>query len=121
MKLTREEFHALAEREFAALPEAVKSLLVNVEIAVQALPGREAGDWKGARDLLGLYTGLTREEMLQTDPGPHLPARVMLYQRNLERGCRSEAELAASVRDTLRHELGHHLGMTDAQLKKLGC
>lgn len=119
IRLSRDEFHALAESEFAALPQELKLLLVNVEIATLARPGREAGKWEGSRTLLGLYSGLTRAEM-GADAGPHLPARVILYQRNLEARCGDEKDLARAVRDTLRHELGHHLGMSDAELIRLG-
>lgn len=119
MRLTRAEFHELAERAFADLPPALKGLLRNLEIATMARPGREAGKWQGSTKLLGLYKGLTRSDM-GPGAGAHLPARIILYQRNLEAVYPTMAELERGVRDTLRHELGHHLGMTDADLRRLG-
>lgn len=119
MKLSRAEFHELAEREFSALPDGLKRLLRNLEIATMARPGREAGKWEGSTKLLGLYKGLLRADM-GPEAGAHLPARIILYQRNLEANCATMAELERGVRDTLRHELGHHLGMDDAALRRLG-
>ena len=118
MRLPRAKFEELAERALAEIPERFRTLLYNVEITVRRLPGREAGRWAGSRNLLGLYSGLSREEMLRSDAGTYLPARVTLYQGNLEVGCTDEAELAHRVRLTLRHELAHHFGFTDAELKE---
>lgn len=119
IRLTRERFEELAEAALSALPAEFREALVDVEIAVRAMPGKEAGRWRGSRTLLGLYTGLTREEMKRTDQ-PYEPARILLYQRNLESDCADEPELAEQIAVTLRHEIGHHFGMGDARLHRLG-
>lgn len=119
IRLTRERFEELAELALEALPAEFREALVDVEIAVRAVPGKEAGRWKGSRTLLGLYSGLTREEMKRADQ-PYEPARILLYQRNLEADCATEAELAEELATTLRHEIGHHFGMGDAHLHRLG-
>lgn len=118
MKVSRELFEKMAEDALAGVPRRFLKVLVNVEISVQARPGPEAGRWVGSKDLLGLYTGLTREEMLMTQAGSFAPARVVLYQANLEAGCATEAELRARVAVTLRHELAHHFGFSDEDLRK---
>ena len=41
----------------------------------------------------------------------------MLYQKNIEAVCSSEAEVRHQIRQTLMHELGHYFGMTEEQLK----
>ncbi|MBI4424214.1 MAG: metallopeptidase family protein [Elusimicrobia bacterium] len=116
--MSRARFEALAERALAEIPQPLRDLLYNVDLSVRDAPGEEAGRWRGSHTLLGLYTGLTRGEMLSPDAGTYLPAQVFLYQRNLERGCRGEAELEAAIRTTLRHELAHHFGFTDAELRE---
>jgi predicted Zn-dependent protease with MMP-like domain len=45
------------------------------------------------------------------------PDRIVLYQRNIEAVCRSEAEIRHEVRQTVLHELGHYFGMNEDQLK----
>ncbi|MFH1725214.1 MAG: metallopeptidase family protein [Elusimicrobiota bacterium] len=117
-RVSREEFLRLAERAFAEIPPSFRDSLVNVELAVRAAPGPEAGRWRGSRDLLGLYEGPTREEMLYPDAGAHLPARVVLYQRNIEAACRTRPELIGEIRTTLRHELAHHFGFSDEDLRE---
>ena len=117
MRLSREAFERLLREALAGIPEPFKGLIYNVEISVRAAPGREAGRRRGSPTLLGLYDGMTREEMLRSDAGSYLPARIVLYRRNLERGCKTEGELATAIRTTLRHELAHHFGFSDADLR----
>ena len=45
------------------------------------------------------------------------PNRIILYQKNIEAVCSSEAEIRHEVRQTVLHELGHYFGMDEAQLK----
>lgn len=118
MKVARSRFLDLAEEAFADVPEAFRRLLYNVEIDVRSRPGPEAGRWQGSRSLLGLYAGLPREDMAAVDAGPHLPARIVLYQANIESCCADEADLRRQLRLTLRHELAHHFGFSDPELKR---
>lgn len=118
MKVARARFEQLTEEALEAIPPAFRELILDVEIAVKALPGPEAGRWRGSRTLLGLYQGLTRAQMASPFSGSHEPARILLYQRNIESFCRGEEELAQRVRTTLRHELAHHFGFTDRELRE---
>ncbi|HAH05911.1 MAG TPA: hypothetical protein DCM05_05165 [Elusimicrobia bacterium] len=117
MRVPKERFLDLADQAFEELPENLRETLYNVEIDVKASPGREAGRWKGDRGLLGLYVGATREEMMSPFSGSYLPSRILLYHRNIEALCQDEAELVRQVRLTLRHEIAHHLGISDKELK----
>jgi predicted Zn-dependent protease with MMP-like domain len=120
VQVTRARFDELAEQALASLPRPVLRLLVDLEICVRARPGREAGRWRGSKGLLGLYTGLRRADMTPAGAaGPHQPARIVLYQRNLESLCGTEEELAARIAVTLRHEIGHHFGFDDRALRRL--
>ena len=116
--MTRSRFERLAEAALAGIPRQFRELIVDLEISVKAAPGPEAGRWKGSRNLLGLYHGLRRADMLSPYSGSHEPARITLYQRNIESLCRDEAELARQVRVTLRHELAHHFGFSDQDLRE---
>jgi predicted Zn-dependent protease with MMP-like domain len=41
----------------------------------------------------------------------------VLYQKNIEAVCSSEAEVRKQIRLTVIHELGHYFGMDENQLK----
>ena len=45
---------------------------------------------------------------------------IYLYQRNLERSVRDEAELREEIRVTLYHEIGHLLGFDEHGVEDLG-
>ena len=118
MKVPRARFERLAEAALADIPGQFRDLIVDLEISVKAAPGLEAGRWRGSRTLLGLYSGLRRADMLSPYSGSHPPARVILYQSNIESLCPDEAALARQIRITLRHELAHHFGFSDQDLKE---
>jgi len=48
---------------------------------------------------------------------PTGPAHIVLYQKNIEAVCSSEAEVREQIRLTVMHELGHYFGMDENQLK----
>ncbi|MDD5629477.1 MAG: metallopeptidase family protein [Elusimicrobia bacterium] len=118
MKVSRARFERLVETALADIPAPFRELIVDLEISVKAAPGREAGRWRGSRTLLGLYQGLQRAEMLSPYSGSHPPARIILYQRNIESLCADEGEVSRQVRITLRHELAHHFGFSDRDLEE---
>jgi predicted Zn-dependent protease with MMP-like domain len=68
------------------------------------------------RLLLGLFQGvpMTKKSTFNLPTGPDY---VVLYQKNIEAVCSSEAEVRHQIRQTLIHELGHYFGMTEEQLK----
>lgn len=117
-RLTRERFHALTEGELAAIPKAFRDALVNVAIEIKDSPGVEAEDLAGADDLLGLYTGPTRHEMLSADESGIMPAKIYLYQRAIEDASASLSALKKELRLALRHELAHHFGFDDEELER---
>lgn len=103
----------------AEIPQRFRERILNLEISVKNLPGPEAGRLKGSRNLLGLYSGLSRAEMAGPDASGYLPARILLYQLNIMAGCRDEDEVRKAVRTTLRHELAHHFGFSDKDLRRV--
>jgi predicted Zn-dependent protease with MMP-like domain len=119
-RLSPARFLSLAEAELAAIPKPLRDLLVNVSIEVRAAPGLEAQNIdEDPEVLLGLYSGATRAEMLSNDAHGSLPAKIYLYQRNIEDAVESLAELKTELRLTLRHELAHHFGFDDDDLQRL--
>ena len=48
---------------------------------------------------------------------PSGPDHIVLYQKNIEAVCSSEAEVREQIRLTVIHELGHYFGLDEEQLK----
>ena len=121
VRVTPAKFRLMAEAELARIPEEVRRLLINVTIETSEEPGEEADDLDEdeADDLLGLYCGPDREDFLSGAASGELPAKVYLYQWNLEDSVESIEELQKEIRLTLRHELAHHFGFDDDELEKV--
>ena len=121
MRVTRREFHRLVQRAFRDLPMGIQQALDNVAILVEDWPEvdeLEMAGPEGREGLLGLYTGVPLSEREGGDPS--LPDTITLFQRPLESECTSRDELTQEIKTTLRHEVGHYLGMSEEELERLG-
>ena len=115
--LDRQRFEELVLEAVEALPERFRDRLANVDIEVRDWPSPE--ELQSARVpaggmLLGLYVGIpyTRRGRYQVA----LPDRIFIYQRPIERLCRSDDEVRERVKRVIKHEVAHHFGLTEADL-----
>ena len=115
-RLTTRRFQQLAERalrqlsrEYEGFAEALAAC--NVELRVQEVPTRMQIEQDGIEPLwLGAFLGHSVTDRSLEDPWSGMPGLVFLFQRNIERDCRDEAEVARQVRITLLHEIAHAQG-----------
>ena len=122
MRLTHEAFADAVSEALDSLPDDfrpyMEDLVVDIEDSPDDQTMAELG-MKDRRSLLGLYRGvpLTNRSVGQM---LRIPERIVLYQRNIERICRDRDEVVNQIRRTVLHEVGHHFGMGEAQLRRLG-
>ena len=119
-------FDGVLHAAIAALPAAFQELLESVPIVVDPAPtaalfgGRAAAAASGiGPDLLGLFAGPSLLERNSSE-GIDEPARLYLFQRNLEAAARTVDELEREIGITLYHELGHALGFDEQGVDELG-
>ncbi len=121
-RISRTRFTESVEEALDQLPDEIRVHLKNLSIMVEDLP-RDADllDFNPPLDpcLYGLYVGVPLPERTSNEP-PELPDTIFLYQRNLERFCRSRAELVREIKVTLLHEIGHFLGYDEEDLAERG-
>lgn len=108
-RVTHKQFMRMAEAALATVPEAFQARLANTLIVIDDLPDLESVQHGEDPDLLGVYEGATALEH-------GLPERIVLYQRNHENVCANQGQLEREVRETMRHEIGHHFGMAEDDL-----
>ncbi|MGA2902811.1 MAG: metallopeptidase family protein [Candidatus Korobacteraceae bacterium] len=116
--MKRETFAKLVEEALDSLPHEFRVRIRNVAVLVEDLPPNQSSPQAGQPRtlLLGLFHGVptTRKSVFDLPKGPD---HVVLYQKNIEAVCSSEAEVREQVRRTVIHELGHYFGMDEQQLK----
>lgn len=113
-RLNRREFDRAVEKVLAALPQTFRIHLENVEIAVEDIPSGELLEEGAGYELLGLYRGGT----IHTEE-EELPDQILLFQRNIENVSPDREMLLREIRDTVLHEVGHHLGLDEDQLQSI--
>ena len=116
--MKREEFVKVVEDSLDSLPREFRSRIQNVAILVEGFPPNQSPQQPGQqrRLLLGIFHGVpaTKKSVFDLSTGP---AHIVLYQKNIEAVCSSDAEVRQQIRQTLIHELGHYFGMTEDQLR----
>ena len=117
----REQFKEFAEKALEILPEEYKKYFINITVIIEDYPDGEDTNRLNTRKelLLGLFSGVPypRKGGFFDIPYP-LPDKIILFQKNIERICSSEAELIEQIRKTLIHEVGHYFGLSEKDLKK---
>jgi predicted Zn-dependent protease with MMP-like domain len=121
VEVTRAEFERMVGDALDEIPEALASQLENVAVLVEDWPSRAQLARLGpGRTLLGLYEGVPLTVRGPLSYSGVAPDRITIFQGPLSQRARDVDELAAQVRVTVLHEIGHYFGMSDERLHELG-
>lgn len=132
----RERFDALFEEVLSALPESVHRLLDEAPVILEDRPSRailrELGIDPSEDDLCGLHSGIPLTQRSVSDHGV-LPDVIHLFREGIidhaggwEEGEDEEGpyggveRIREEIRITLLHEIGHHFGLDEDDLERLG-
>lgn len=122
-RFEHDDFERIMAAAVDALPQEFRDNLENTEIVVETVPSEwmiDLAEPAGTPpDLLGLFVGISRLDA-GADATAELPPRIFLFQRNLERASRDEAQLVEQIRTTLYHEIGHLLGFDEEGVAAMG-
>ena len=113
------EMEAMAHEVFERLPKGFRTLCEGVIIRIDDFPTDEVLDQMQAQsefDLLGLFQGVGLPFRSESDP-VQMPNMIWLYRRPiLDYWAEHEETLGAIVQHVLVHEIGHHFGLSDADM-----
>jgi predicted Zn-dependent protease with MMP-like domain len=113
------EIERLAEGAIARLPEGFRRHLANVVLRVEEFASDEVLDSLGAEDafeISGLYSGRSMREENSWASG-ELPPMIHLYRRPLlDEWAETGVGLEALITHVIVHEVGHHFGLSDADM-----
>ncbi len=122
-KTSREEFTRLVARALDTLPDEIIEKLENVAVTIEEQPSSEVLEEMGLASpdsLFGLYRGVPRPWRSIFAPLSEFPDKIEIYYQPIVRACTRPHEIRDLVRQMVVHEVGHHFGMSDQQLRALG-
>jgi predicted Zn-dependent protease with MMP-like domain/predicted negative regulator of RcsB-dependent stress response len=125
VRIAPEEFERAAEEALHSLPPELRRYVANCPILIEELPSRSLVEQESiSPQVLGLFVGVPASE-----PGASPtwgtaqkqgPDRIFLFKRNLEKVAQTRSELIEQIQTTVKHEIGHYLGLDEDELDRLG-
>jgi predicted Zn-dependent protease with MMP-like domain len=118
-----DDLAAIGEAVLRELPQPFRDLVGSVPVRVQDFPDdatlRDL-DLDDPFDLLGLYHGVPIGEQFGRDVSQDVDM-IFLYRRPLLDFWCAEGDLTLEhvVRHVLIHEIGHHFGLSDADMERI--
>ncbi len=115
------QFENIVASALSSLPKKLRDAVSNVAIVVENVPRKkqineiEIGSKKL---LLGLYEGVPQTQWGRTQSGV-LPDKITIFKQSIESLATDDDSLKELVRDVVWHEIGHHFGFTDKELRRI--
>jgi predicted Zn-dependent protease with MMP-like domain len=110
-------FEALVVTALDSLPDVFRDRLGSVAVVVEDEPTQHQLESVGAWGLLGLYTGVPRTAYGADNAV--VASKITIFKGPHLRQFRDPDSLARGVAETVRHEVAHHFGISDARLEEL--
>ena len=113
-------FEEAVQEALSNLPRSIREYVENVHVAVMDWPSDELLERENVSpQILGLFLGVPRTAAASSHQPEDLD-RVLIFKRNLEKICVDREDLIDQVQITVRHEIGHYLGLDEDDLERLG-
>jgi predicted Zn-dependent protease with MMP-like domain len=113
-------FEQVAGEAMRDLPRSIREYVENVPLLIEDFPSSEMlAEENVSPQILGVFIGVPRTEAAVTAQARDVD-RMILFKRNLEKVCRTHAELVEQIQITVKHEVGHYLGLDEDDLERLG-
>ena len=116
------DMERIADAAFRRIPEALRRHVDGVMIRIDEFPDEETEREMGLEspfDLLGLYRGVSIDRKSVSDTATDIDM-IFLYRRPiLDYWCETGEDLERVVRHVLIHEIGHHFGLSDADMERI--
>ena len=117
------DIERLASEAFAGLPGEFRRLCGEIVFQVVDFPAADVLDELDAEtsfDILGLFQGIGLAHDAAVPETGRMPNMVYLYRRPiLDYWAEHEETLGVIVTHVLVHEIGHHFGLSDADMEAI--
>ena len=119
-KLNRRKFEKIVKSGIKAIPERFLQKLNNMAIVIGDEPTpaqKKKLNLRSNWTLFGLYEGVP-----QLSRGANysavLPDKITIFQKPIEAAARDEENIKEIVKNTVWHEIAHHFGMNEVQVRQ---
>ena len=116
------EFEVIATEAFRRLPAHFRARCEGVVVHVEDYPTDEVLDTMGIQselDLMGLFQGVGLPFRAESAP-VQMPNMIWLYRRPiLDYWAEHDEALGSIITHVLVHEIGHHFGLSDADMEAI--
>lgn len=118
MDITR--FEELVDEAISTIPEEFREKLDNVAFVVEDFPSFSQMRKLGLRypwNLLGLYEGVSLLNRGRNYTAV-MPDKITIFKKPIEIRARNEESLKKLIQDTVKHEIAHHFGMSEQEVRR---
>lgn len=119
--MTDEEFEGLVGEAVDSLPREFVEKLENVAVTIEDEPSlrqRRELRLRPWTSLLGLYEGVSLSGRASTY-APLLPDKITIFKLPILSLSEDPEAIKKHVREVVLHEIAHHFGFTDQQLRDI--
>jgi len=127
VSLSQEKFEKIVDDALAKVPKKFLDKLNNVAVVIQDFPNPDQLKGLGVKNgrkekrsylLLGLYQGVPQTK--RWGGGSIFPDKITIFKNPIERLANSEEDIKKIVKDTVKHEIAHHFGFSEEDIRKAG-
>ena len=114
------EFEKIVKEGIRAIPEKFLRKLDNVAIVIEDEPTpfqKKKLNIHSGWTLLGLIEGVPKSRR-GSNYSAVIPDKITIFQKPITEGARDEKDLKEIVKNTVWHEIAHHFGMNETQVRQ---
>src|SRR3989338_8235574 len=119
-KIHKKDFEKSVKEGIRAIPEKFLRKLDNVAIVIEDEPTpaqKKKLNIRSSLVLLGLYEGVPKAKR-GANYNAVLPDKITIFKKTIEEEARGEEDLKEIVKNTVWHEIAHHFGMSEVQVRQ---
>ena len=117
--MNREKFEQLVNEGIKDIPQKFLDRIDNVGIIIEDNPTPEQVRQLKLRNnyfLFGLYEGIPKTK--RWGYTEVLPDKITIFKKQIEQAAASEEEVKKIVKETVWHEIAHHFGMDEREVRE---
>ncbi len=119
-QMAEEDFRKAVDEALQNLPLSIREYIDSVLVLVEDFPSLDLMRRENVSpQILGMFLGVASTDADHSAQALDVD-RVIIFKRNLEKVCRDRDELIEQIQITLRHEVGHYLGLDEDDMERLG-